>query len=63
MLHAFPDEQSKLRRRSADLLDPENEAWGLRVVLYVESLAVWVNPELTSRLHEGIKTVYAPPKL
>jgi hypothetical protein len=57
LVQAFTDQESQPRRRTADLLDFEHDAWGLRVVLHGESLAIWVSPELADRIHKGLKTV------
>jgi hypothetical protein len=63
LLDAFSDQETDLRRRSADLLNPQHDAWGLRVILYGESVVVWPAEELVGRVRNGLKTVYRPIEL
>jgi hypothetical protein len=59
-MDAFANQQTDFRRRTRDLLDPDNDAWALRVFLYPESATVLIPEELAGRLHEGLKVVYGP---
>jgi len=63
LVDAFPYEKTKLRRRTLRLLDPQDDAFDLRVFLHTESVAVLVGDELSSRLHQGIETVYCSIEL